>query len=392
MVQLVGNPLIFCRACLSREHLYVIVCCFGAMGRFRSVEALTVKGHNINVYLVSRIFPPVKALFRTPCAAAIDSGPLLRDIRTILCVNGQLSNSWAIFIVPMLLSTGVNCVIQIERNGIHIALVVHIHNGAAVTGDGQLLNGLDSKALIALGLGSRRLTGGAGHGFGFLKGILIIIGIFLPVDHSILGLRRSNPMGLQGCRLADALHTLLALIPAVEGIAPPGCSRQIHGLVVLGKDRSHIVAALGIEGDPVAVPDDRVNLNGACGKKDGLICGSARGGAPAYNSLGGVQRQVHHLSSGIPVAIAHGVAIAALGGMYNGAAVCAHEQDIAEFRELCIDLDGLADNVTDCAAFHCDSVLRIIQLVPALEHSAILGGVAGYAEVFALLQVLGPVV
>ena len=392
MVQLVGNPLIFCRACLSREHLYVIVCCFGAMGRFRSVEALTVKGHNINVYLVSRIFPPVKALFRTPCAAAIDSGPLLRDIRTILCVNGQLSNSWAIFIVPMLLSTGVNCVIQIERNGIHIALVVHIHNGAAVTGDGLLLNGLDSKALIALGVGSRLVTGGTGHGFGFLEGILIIIGILLPVDHGVLGVLRCDPVGRQGCRPADTLHLLLAQIPAVEGKARPGRSlRQRHDLAIPGEDGGHIVAAVGIEGDPVTVLDDGVNLNGACGKIDGLICGSVRVGAPAHNSLGGVQRQVHHLSRGIPIATAHGSAIAALGGMYNGGAVLAHEQDIAEFRELCINPNGLAGNAADCAAFHCDSVLRIIQLVPALEHSAILGGVAGYAEGFPILQVLGPV-
>ena len=282
--------------------------------------------------------------------------------------------------------------IQIERNGIHIALVVHIHNGAAVTGDGPLLNGLGRKTLIALGLGSRLLIGGAGHGFGFLEGILFIIGIFLPVNHSIPGLRRGNPMGLQGCRPANLGHKLSVLIPAAEGIARPGRSRQRHGLAIPGEDGGHIVAAVGIEGDPVAVPDDRVNLNGACGKIDGLSCGSVRVGAPAYNGLRGAQRQVHHLISGIPIATAHGSAIAALGGMYNGGAVLAHEQDIAEFRELCIDPNGLAGNAADRAAFHCDSVLRIIQLVPALEYSAILGGVAGYAEVFAFLQVLGPVV
>ena len=280
-----------------------------------------------------------------------------------------------------------------ERNGILIALVVHIHNGAAVTGDGLLGNCLCRKALIALGVGIRRLTGGAGLGFGFLEGIPIIIGIFLPVDHSVLGIRCGNPMGLQVCRCVDLGHRLSVLIPAAEGIAQPGRSRrQRHGLAFLGKDGSHIVAALGIEDDPVAGLDDGVNLNGACGKRDGLICGSVLGGAPAYNSLGGVQRQVHPLSSGIPVTVTHSVALAALGGMYNGSAVCAHEQDIAEFRELCINPNGLAGNAADCAAFHCDSVLRIIQLVPALEHSALLGGVAGYAEGFALLQVLGPVV
>ena len=285
------------------------------------------------------------------------------------------------------LTAGVN----MERNGILIALVVHIHNGAAVTGDGLLFNGLGRKTLIALGFGIRLLTGGAGLGFGFPEGILIIIGIFLPVDHSVLGVLLCDPVGLQGCRRADALHTLLAQIPATEGVAQPGCTRQTHGLAVLGKDGGHIVAALGIEGDPVAGLDDGVNLNGACGKRDGLICGSALGGAPAYNGLGGVQRQVHHLSRGFPIASVHGVTLAALGGMYNGVAVCAHEQDIAEFRELCIDLDGLAGNAADRAGLHRDLILAV-EPVPALEHSAILGGVAGYAEVFPILQVLGPVV
>ena len=277
-----------------------------------------------------------------------------------------------------------------ERNGILFALVVHIHNGAVVTGDGLLGNCLCRKTLIALGFGSRLLAGFAGLGFGFLEGIPIIIGIFLPVDHSVLGIRCGNPMGLQGCLRVDALHALSVLIPAVEGIARPGRSRrQHHGLAVLGKDRSHIVAALGIEDDPVAVLDDGVNLNGACGKKDGLICGSARGGAPAYNGRGGVQRQVHHLSSGIPIAIAHGVTIAALGGMYNGVAVCAHEQHIAEFRELCIDLNGFAGNTADRAGHH-RNLIPAVESVPALEHGPDLAGVAGHIQVLALLKALCP--
>ena len=280
--------------------------------------------------------------------------------------------------------------IQIERNGILIALVVHIHNGAAVTGDGQLLNGLGRKALIALGLGSRLLIGGAGHGFGFLEGILFIIGIFLPVDHGVLGVLRCDPVGRQGCRPADALHRLSVLIPAAEGIARPGRShRQRHGLAVLGKDGGHIVAALGIEGDPVAGPDDGVNLDGTGGEDDrpGL---TVRCAAPAHNGLRGAQRQVHHFVSGIQVGFGNGFAAAALGGMYNGVAVYTHEQDIAEFRELCIDLNGLAGNIADHAGLHRDLILAV-EPVPALEHSAILGGVAGYAEGFPILQVLGPV-
>ena len=85
MVQLVGNSALANRTSLSREHLYVIVCCFGAMARFRSVEALTVKGHNINIYLTGTAF-----LAGSPRTASIDNRPLVRNILTILRGNFQL--------------------------------------------------------------------------------------------------------------------------------------------------------------------------------------------------------------------------------------------------------------------------------------------------------------
>ena len=289
----------------------------------------------------------------------------------------------------LLLPAGVIRIIQIERNGILIALVVHIHNGAAVTGDGLLLNGLSLEALIALGRSFRFLAGGAGLGFGLLKGIILIIGIFLPVDHSVLGVLRCGPVGLQVRRCVDLGHRLSVLIPAVEGIARPGRSRrQHHGLAVLGEDGGHIVAALGIEDDPVAGLDHRINIDGTGGEgnRTGL---TALGAAPAHNGFRGAQRQVHHLGSGIQVGIGNGIAAAALGGMYNGAAVLAHEQDIAEFREHCIDPNGLAGNTADRAGHHWDLILAV-EPVPALEHGPILAGVAGHIQGLAFLKALCP--
>ena len=383
MVFLVSDTMVCCTS-LSREHLYVIVCCFASPVLIRPIVAAATYGHNIDVTLICRTI-----LSSTPRAAAVNLRPLVRDVCTVLCGNGQLSNSWAISIVPMLLSTGVNYVIQIERNGILIALIVHIHNGAAVTGDGLLGNGLGREALIALGRSFRFLAGGAGLGFGLLKGIILIIGIFLPVDHGVLGVRRCGPAGLQGCCRTDALHTLSVLIPAVEGIARPGRSRrQRHGLAVLGEDGGHIVAALGIEDDPVAGLDHRINLDGTGGEgnRTGLTALCA---APTHNGFRGAQRQLHHLGSGIQVGIGNGIAAAALGGMYNGAAVLAHEQDIAEFREHCIDPNGLAGNTADRAEHHRDLILAV-ESVPALEHGPILGGVAGHIQVLAFLKALCP--
>ena len=383
MVQLVGNSALANRTSLSRENLYIVVCCFASPVLIRPIVAAATYGHNIDVTLICRTI-----LSSTPRAAAVNPRPLVRDVCTVLCGNGQLSNSWAISIVPMLLSTGVNYVIQIERNGILIALIVHIHNGAAVTGDGLLGNGLGREALIALGRSFRFLAGGTGLGFRFLKGIILIIGIFLPVDHGVLGVLRCGPVGLQVRRCVDLGHRLSVLIPAVKGIARPGRIRQRHGLANLGEDGGHIVAALGIEDDPVAGRDHRINLDGTGGEGDrpGL---TARCAAPAHNGLRGAQRQVHHLGSGIQIGIGNGIAAAALGGMYNGAAVLAHEQDIAEFREHCIDPNGLAGNTADRAGHHRDLILAV-EPVPALEHGPVLAGVAGHIQGLAFLKALCP--
>ena len=383
MVFLVSDTMVCCTS-LSREHLYVIVCCFASPVLIRPIVAAATYGHNIDVTLICRTI-----LSSTPRAAAVNLRPLVRDVCTVLCGNGQLSNSWAISIVPMLLSTGVNYVIQIERNGIRIALIVHIHNGAAVTGDDLLGNGLGREALIALGRSFRFLAGSTSLGFGLLKGIILIIGIFLPVDHGVLGVLRCGPVGLQIRRCVDLGHRLSVLIPAVEGIARAGRSRrQRHGLAVLGEDGGHIVAALGIEDDPVAGLDHRINIDGTGGEgnRTGL---TALGAAPAHNGFRGAQRQVHHLGSGIQIGIGNGIAAAALGGMYYGAAVLAHEQDIAEFREHCIDPNGLAGNTADRAGHHRDLILAV-EPVPALEHGSLLAGVAGHIQGLAVLKALCP--
>ena len=399
MVFLVSDTMVCCTS-LSREHLYVIVCCFASPVLIRPIVAAATYGHNIDVTLICRTI-----LSSTPRAAAVNLRPLVRDVCTVLCGNGYLADisagtavgmlflrtakPFAPFAMRMLLlPAGVIRIIQIERNGILIALIVHIHNGAAVTGDGLLGNGLGREALIVLGRSFRFLAGSAGLGFGLLKGITLIIGIFLPVDHGVLGVLRCGPVGLQVRRCVDLGHRLSVLIPAVEGIARPGRSRQGHGLANLGEDGGHIVAALGIEDDPVAGLDHRINLDGTGGEgnRTGLTALCA---APAHNGFRGVQRQVHHLGSGIQVGIGYGIAAAALGGMYNGAAVPAHEQDIAEFREHCIDPNGLAGNTADRAGHHRDLILAV-EPVPALEHSPILAGVAGHIQVLAFLKALCP--
>ena len=381
----------------TRQCLYIVVCINRTGSDQWAVKICTSDGHRVNIGLPGAIG---KFLINTPSATAVDCWPLLRDIGTVFCLDDDIFSPAGIGVFMRLLAASKNapqvmCVfrltagVNMERNGIRIALVVHIHNGAAVTGDGLLLNGLSLEALIALGRSFRFLAGGAGLGFGLLKGIILIIGIFLPVDHSVLGVLRCDPVGLQVRRCVDLGHRLSVLIPAVEGIARPGRSRrQRHGLAVLGEDGGHIVATLGIEDDPVAGLDHRINIDGTGGEgnRTGL---TALRAAPAHNGFRGAQRQVHHLGSGIQIGIGNGIAAAALGGMYYGAAVLAHEQDIAEFREHCIDPNGLAGNTADRAGHHRDLILAV-EPVPALEHGPILAGVAGHIQVLALLKALCP--
>ena len=275
-----------------------------------------------------------------------------------------------------------------ECDGIHIALVVHIHNGAAIAGNRYLGDFLSREILIGFGSGYRLLAGVTVLLFRFCKGVADIIRILLPMDHGILRIGIRSPLCLEFDGPSDFSHMGIAVIPALEGVAQPGCLRQGHSLAVLCEDGSHIAAAVGIKGDPVAGRDHRINLDGTCGEgnRTGL---TAQCAAPAHNGFRGAQRQVHHLGSGIQVGIGNGIAAAALGGMYNGAAVPAHEQDIAELREHCIDPNGFAGNIADRAGLHRDLILAV-EPVPALEHGPVLAGVAGHIQGLALLKALCP--
>ena len=147
----------------TRQCLYIVVCINRTGSDQWAVKICTSDGHRVNIGLPGAIG---KFLINTPSATAVDCWPLLRDIGTVFCLDDDIFSPAGIGVLMRLLAASKNapqvmCVfrltagVNMERNGIHIALVVHIHNGAAVTGDVLLLNGLCRKALIALGLGIR---------------------------------------------------------------------------------------------------------------------------------------------------------------------------------------------------------------------------------------------
>ena len=275
-----------------------------------------------------------------------------------------------------------------------ISLIIDIHNGGTITGNCLLLNGCAERKVIiaASDPGSvRRCAGGACLLFRSRIGVSIIVRIFFPVNNKVFGFFICGPACCQCSRRRYCRDLVIAFVkPSCKAIARAARHGQCDRFAPLDKPRSHIIAAIGIEANPIALNNHRVDTCRPLAEHN-AFSRVALGGAPAHNRFIGIQGGCHHIFSNAHIASSHGIALAALGGMYNGVAVLAHEQHIAEFRELCINPNGLAGNAADRSGNHFDMISCLIQPVPALEHSAILGGVAGYAEGFPILQVLGPV-
>ena len=195
-----------------------------------------------------------------------------------------------------------------EVDGVHIPLVVHIDNCAAVTGDGLLLNGLRSEALVvsaSLDCCRSLFTGDTGHFLRFKERIQIIIHVLLPVDDRVLRARLTLPLGGEGdvtfqLRPKFKRFGIFTIIPAQEIIALPGRSLGCHRTGFGGHEhRGGIGAAVGIEGDPVA--GFHLGVQVYVGVRQGnrgnlgVICLLLRIGfrIPADNRLVGIHREGH---------------------------------------------------------------------------------------------------
>ena len=187
-----------------------------------------------------------------------------------------------------------------EVDGVLIALVEHIDNGAAVTGNSLLLNPPNIEAIVRLCSGRCQLAGGAGHGFGFLKGELIIVHILLPVDDGVIGLVCCRPLGvhsrvrLDGGEVSLCRQTLVR-VPSVEGVPGLGGSRRsLCGGAGGIKYRGHIAAAVGFEGDPIALLHLGIQRNVAVldGHRRDLV-GKSTVSVPAGDSFVGTHGKAH---------------------------------------------------------------------------------------------------
>ena len=158
--------------------------------------------------------------------------------------------------------------VHLEGQRIPLALIVHIPNSHAVTGNsrGSLLGlrSIQGKAGIVLAVVGSFFPYRTGLYLHFCVGIAVIIGVFLPVHHFVLCLR-SRPLGVQVNVLRQlaaerkGFGQLLILIPTIKPITGPlrlfrlhrhTTGDNIHGF--------HHGAAIGVEGNPVGIFHHRI--------------------------------------------------------------------------------------------------------------------------------------
>ena len=276
----------------AREALYIVVSRFRFLRLVCTgvgiIERLVRARHSINADLIS-----IAVFRRAPIRRAINIlGPLVGYVRIPFGFNGMnhipagsllLAANYrgaAVFrIATAIISIAVPPIalfsfigmrmrfLSIERDGIHIALIIHIHNRRAVARDGLLPNVLRGEAGIALRRRAGLRAGGAGLGFGFRIGILIVIGVFQPMNDGVARIGIGRPDGVKRQLLTELLpegerRAADGLRPVVEGIAGAGGGGGRGGRAVALYERGlDIGAALRIKGDPVTIFNYRLQRN-----------------------------------------------------------------------------------------------------------------------------------
>ena len=156
------------------------------------------------------------------------------------------------------LSLGISC---IEFNGIHIPVIVHIDDGTAVTFNGLLhqllvrvIAEMESVSRIVISTSFGLFSSCILHGLHFIQRILVIVGIFFPVEDLVLNL---PPLPFSGQR-----HTLrqsiiknvfrITIVPSQEVKSLSLGLSRLHGIGArCHKGRFYISTAGGVKGDPV---------------------------------------------------------------------------------------------------------------------------------------------
>ena len=347
------------RSGLTRQDFHIVVGCLGTPAAPGAVEACTVQRHRVDITLIRGAI-----ICCGPGIAAIVSGPLVANVGAVLGGDTQVR----VFFRRTMPTT-----VAVEPHRIHIALVVHLHNGRAVALDGLLGDGLGGETGVAVGRGAGRAAGSAGLGLALLVGIAVIVGVFPEVNDSVLCLRSGRPLGVQGGAGGDAVeaggrHQILVSVPTGKGVAGLGGLIKIRGYCAIGVERrGHIAAAVGLEGEPIAL--FHLGIQGDVGTIDGDgldLIGIVLVGVPAGDGFIVANGEVHVFKGDF------GAVCDRLGG--DDTVLVVLKVDVIAVRELGLDLDGLV------FASQSGDDTEGNSLIPADEHLAVLCGHLGLQQ------------
>ena len=285
------------------------------------VEAGTAQGHHVDVGLensaVGGDLPGT-------------TGPLGADIGTVLGGDAQ---ACVFFIFP---TEETGRIVFVELHFVHIALVVDIHNGGAVTGNSCLGDRLCGEAGVALGSGVGLVADGVVLDFALYIGVVAVVCVLLEVDHGIAG-AAGRPLGVErgvsidGGKVSFVLQLRLGK-PTGEGVAGALGRCGSSGSLALGiESRRHIRALVGLKGDPVAVFHTGGERHVAGFQRNGVHSGPVQ--QPAGNGLG-CSHGEGHVRSGD-----HLAGLTGLGG--NDAVAVIHEEYIENIPEAGVNVDRL---------------------------------------------------
>ena len=309
------------------------------------IESSTIKGHNIYTCL-----PSVAILRNIPCTFRLIR-PFVTDVSTIFCCN---SKACILFITIAAKKTIV--IDGIEFYVVNISLIINVYNCGTVTGNGFLLNLLCSKALIififaAFCSGSCLCASIARFYFDILRGILVIICIFKPMDNGILRVAAGFPLCSNGRFCRNRCNRFaVCVIPTVKRVAVAGGGDRAQVKWFHSELRRHVVAAVGIKRDPETGFNYRVNVCNAGCKCDGFGGIAARRGAPADNAFFFAHGELNLSGRGVQICFRNVFTGYACGGVINHlCTVFIHEVYVAVPLKPRRNGHFLAADIRDCA-------------------------------------------
>ena len=211
-----------------------------------------------------------------------------------------------------------------ELNVIKISLIINVYDCGTVTGNGFLLNLLCSKALIififaAFCSGSCLCASNARFYFDILRGILVIICIFKPMDNGILRVAAGFPLCSNGRFRRNRCDRIAVCIkPTCKGVTAAGGGDRAQVKWFHPELRRHVVAAVGIERDPETGFNYRVNVCIAGYKCDRCIGRIAvLRGAPTDNAFFFVHGELDFCGRGVQICFRNVFTGYACGGVIN---------------------------------------------------------------------------